>query len=98
LFNVAGARCFIGLNGNKVQSLGCPRNGKQINPLHGFCTSKNQSLAFYVTSSRGARQRWEDEVACLAQSASPDTGLLSADRPGATPAVGICNDRLRGAA
>lgn len=49
--HATGARCFIGLNGNKVQNLGCPRNGKQIKPLHGFCACRSPSLVFYVASS-----------------------------------------------
>ena len=59
-----GARCPFGLNGNRVQSPGCPRNGKQINTASGLLQYMQKASHWRSTwpRHRGARQRREGEA------------------------------------
>lgn len=49
-----------GLNGNRVQCPGCPRNGKQINPNQGSCMQE-PATGVLRGPSRGVRKRWEGD-------------------------------------
>ena len=59
-----GARCPFGLNGNRVQNPGCPRNGKQINTASGLLQYMQKASHWRSTwpRHRGARQRREGEA------------------------------------
>lgn len=46
--HATGARAMPGFNGNRVQSPGCPRNGKQRKPLQGALQRKGRPLMSHV--------------------------------------------------